>query len=153
MSRYLNYVAAAFLLAPYTSHAQEKAIPKHVPGEYFFTKRVCFVGPPTAKGEITWTDCGDVTDTLTIRHDPNDKITPLSIAAEFTFTNGHSCSFQGRGSFIRDRVISVRGECHLVLFFSENRVHTVTQGDCSSMCGARGSLDGAILTKRLANAP
>ena len=153
MSHYLLCAVAILLLAPYTSLAQEKVMPRHIPGEYFYAKRVCFVGPSSAKGEITWTDCGNVTDTLTIRHDPKEKITPLSISAEFTFTNGHSCSFDGKGVFIRDRVISVKGECTLVLFFSGNQVHTVTQGDCSSMCGMRGSLDGAILKKRPANAP
>jgi hypothetical protein len=74
----------------------------------------------------------------------------LKVRAKFFFANGHSCTFEGQGIYARDRVIASdeKDECRLVLFFTPNRVHTVTQGECHQWCGTRGSLDRAILRKK-----
>ena len=100
--------------------AVAQPLPAHVPGTY-------------SRGD----------DTLRISRD-------LKVQAKFFFANGHSCTFEGQGIYSRDRVIASdeKNECRLVLFFTEGRVHTVTQGECHQWCGVRGSLDRAILRKK-----
>jgi hypothetical protein len=102
--------------------------------------------PPSVPGNYVRTHA-DGTDTLSIRSHGSGG---LKVAAKFYFANGHSCAYQGEGAYARDRVIvrDEKDECRLVLFFTPNRVHTVTQGECHQWCGARGTLDRVILRKK-----
>ena len=102
--------------------------------------------PPGVPGNYVRTHANG-TDTLSIRKEGSG----LKVSAKFFFANGHSCTYEGAGGYARDRVITSdtdKGDCTLVLFFTPNRVHTVTQGECHQWCGARGTLDRAVLRKR-----
>ena len=92
----------------------------------------------------------DVPGVYTRNHDTLSISRDLKVQAKFFFANGHSCTFEGQGTWARDRVIASdeKDECRLVLFFTPGRVHTVTQGECHQWCGVRGSLDRAILRKK-----
>jgi|EndMetStandDraft_4_1072995.scaffolds.fasta_scaffold154817_3 hypothetical protein len=116
-------------------------------GEYKSPKKVCFPGP---KGD--WSECEDAFDSLRLSRTENQQGRNIRIQAEFVFTNGHLCSFDGVGFWNRvDRVLAFDNEsgCELVLVVAQQRLHTVVlkPDQCKEHCGMRGSLDGLVLQK------
>jgi hypothetical protein len=121
--------------------------PQTLLGEYKSPKKVCFPGP---KGD--WSECEDVFDSLQLSRTENQQSRNIRIQAEFVFTNGHLCSFDGAGFWNRvDRVMAFDNEsgCELVLVVAQQSLHTVVlkPDQCKQHCGMRGSLDGLVLHK------
>ena len=114
----------------------------------------CFVGPRNAKGEKTWTDCSNSTDTLKIEQNPDtntQRELPAIVSIDLAFTNGHACSFKGVAGWSVDRLTAYSGEqpnCQIIMFFFARAAHLVATKECSAHCGARGSLDGVVLKKQ-----
>ena len=149
-----KFLAAAlvFLVLPSWTWADAADIPQSVFGVYKAPVRTCFVGPRDVNGKITWQDCTDKIDILAvspniIQNGANDS--PARLSLEFNFTNAHQCVFEGSAYWRRDRLVAIDDEspdCKLTIFFFGRAAHVVAQA-CESRCGARGQIDGAILSR------
>jgi hypothetical protein len=131
------------------SFAQPTKLPSSLLGEYqSSTKRICFL---SSNGD--WRDCGIATDSLRLSSGQNAISKQIAVEADFVFTNGHICTFEGYGSWNgvdRVRVYNDDTKCEWLLIHSPPKIHTVvlTPSECHEHCGARGSLDGQVLRKK-----
>ncbi len=141
----LAFAIAAVSFTPVS--ALSEVPPPGLFGEFQAKKKICFPGP---KGD--WSECEDAIDFLTFTRKAGDSVRNIGVKAEFIFTNGHTCTFEGDGVWNSvDRVIAADQEsgCELVLIYSPPKVHTVvtTEEQCKTLCGMRGNLDGVVLRK------
>lgn len=100
--------------------------------------------------EIEWGNCQKAISTVTIEEE-GEKHDRFNVEAELFFSNWHQCNFKSSyAQWIGDRLTARSGEvhnCHLTFFFFGGALHTVASGECSLLCGTRGSLDGVVLEK------
>ena len=143
MNRLIYLFSFLVALFPVPASSADQTVAKYVSSE----KNICFVGPPNASGEITWTDCSLQRDELVIR-----KVSGrYSVELSFVFTNGHECTFAGVGALNGRELVAVDPDyqdCPLTLLFKGKAVQISQADQCRPYyCGARGSISGTILHK------
>ena len=123
--------------------------PTNLVGNYTAEKTICFLG---ATGDFT--ECEEAHDALeisSIKKDDSSKV--FFVRADFIFTNGHTCNFEGHGYWnSTDRLETTSEEtgCELILIHTPPTLHTVvrTPEQCKEHCGMRANLDAVVLIKK-----
>jgi uncharacterized protein len=120
-----------------------------IAGTYNHTDTIC-EKVNTEADKIEWGNCQKTISTVTIE-ESGEKHYDFQVEGELIFSNWHQCNFKSRSAqWIGDRLTASSDEavnCHLTIFFFGGALHTVASGDCSLLCGTRGSLDGVVLEK------
>jgi len=142
-------ILLALLLSVSCAHAGRPSDPpKHIFGTYTFKQnRLCEVGSVRPNGSFDWINCYSATDTIEVFEAESE----IDVNAQLHFSNGHACTFEGKGGWDRDRVVASstsEPHCLLTLFFFGGAVHTVATEQCQCLCDSRGSLNHAILNLR-----
>jgi hypothetical protein len=123
-------------------YAAEK-VPESIYGTYTMSKEICFVA-----NNKTGMECeGYGNDVIEIKP---TKRGAVSVSIDLIFFNGHTCGFEGKGSWKNNMLVVPAKDCTVYLRFRDNAVMTRTNDECvtAMYCGARGSLGGTKLYKR-----
>lgn len=141
----MRHVALLLVLAAQAAHADPAA------GTYVSRqKNICVVGPPGPSGEMASADCSMARDELKVVNHG----THYSVDLSMIFANGHTCEFAGIGKLQGRKLVVVDSDqpsCPLTLELQGGRVQLTQPDECRyNYCGARGSINGATLTKRRA---
>jgi hypothetical protein len=114
--------------------------PDSIYGTYSRSQQFCFVANNEAGME-----CGGYgNDIIEVKPAENDKV---SVSIDLIFFNGHTCGFQGEGTWQSNMLVISNGGCIIKLRFRDNTIMTKATEECRMYCGARGSLNGHKLYK------
>ena len=134
---------------------KSEVIPDGIVGTYTHKDKSCFfVIDDKNKSDDPRMECnGFYTDVLSIKKSSSLR---AKIKIDLNFFNGHTCSYSGKGIWRGDSIFTVSdmdeedgAPCNLTIKFLKNKAIIESNHEyCSTYCGARGSLDGASLTKK-----
>ncbi len=120
-----------------------------IAGTYNHTDTICEKVNAEADS-IEWGNCQEGISAITIK-ESGEKHYDFQVEGELYFSNWNQCNFKSSSAqWIGDRLTARSDEtndCQLTLFFFGGALHTVASGECSLLCGIRGSLDGVVLEK------